>query len=113
MGAKTTTKKKKVKVKILRSKPWEGKKAKYETFKVPLEGKTSVLNVLTYIAETLDPTLGFYSSCRIGKCMGCQVVVNGRVKLACTTPVVGDIELAPLRQFKVIKDLVVERKGKE
>ncbi len=111
MGAKKTTKK--VKVKVLRSKPWEGKKAKYQTYEVPLEGKTSVLNVLTYIAENLDPTLGFYSSCRIGKCMGCQVVVNGKVKLACTTPVVGDIALEPLRRFKVIKDLAVERKGKE
>ena len=45
--------------------------------------------------------------------MGCQVVVNGKVKLACTTPVVGNIVLEPLRRFKVIKDLVVERKGKE
>jgi len=113
MGAKKKTTKEKVKVKILRSKPWDGKKAKYETYEVPLEGKTSVLNVLTYISENLDPTLGFYSSCRIGKCMGCQVVVNGKVKLACTTPVVGDIALEPLPRFKVIKDLVVERKGKE
>jgi succinate dehydrogenase/fumarate reductase iron-sulfur protein len=112
MGAKKTTKKK-VKVKILRSKPWEGKEAKFETYEVPLDGTMSVLNVLTYIAENLDPTLGFYSSCRIGKCMGCQVVVNGKVKLACTTPVAMDMVLEPLRRFKVIKDLVVERKGKE
>jgi succinate dehydrogenase/fumarate reductase iron-sulfur protein len=104
---------KKINVKILRSKPWEGKKPKYETYKVPLEGKSSILNVLNYIAENLDPTLGFYSSCRIGKCMGCQVMVNGKARLACTTPVAGNITLEPLRKFKVIKDLVVERKGKE
>ena len=112
MGEKKTMKKK-VKVKVLRSKPWEGKKAKYETYEVPLDGKMSVLNVLTYISENLDPTLGFYSSCRIGKCMGCQMVVNGKAKLACTTPVMGDMVLEPLRRFKVIKDLVVEKKGKE
>jgi len=104
---------KKIKVKILRSKPWEEKKPKYETFKVPIEGKMSILNVLNYIAENLDPTLGFYSSCRIGKCMGCQVVVNGKVRLACVTLVGGDIILEPLRKFKVIKDLVIERRGKE
>ncbi len=111
MEAKKTMKK--IKVKILRSKPWEGKKAKYETYEVPLNGKMSVLNALAYVAENLDPTLGFYSSCRIGKCMGCQIVVNGKVKLACTTPVGGNMVLEPLRRFKVIKDLVVEKKGKE
>jgi succinate dehydrogenase/fumarate reductase iron-sulfur protein len=104
---------KKINVKILRSKPWGGKKPKYETYKVPLEGKSSILNVLTYIAENLDPTLGFYSSCRIGKCAGCQVVANGKVKLACVTIVEGDLTLEPLRKFKVVKDLVVERKDKK
>lgn len=104
---------KKINVKILRSKPWEGKKPKYETYKVPFKGKSSILNVLNYIAENLDPTLGFYSSCRIGKCAGCQVVANGKVRFACTTLVEGDITLEPLRKFKVIKDLVVEKKGKE
>jgi succinate dehydrogenase/fumarate reductase iron-sulfur protein len=104
---------KEINVKILRSKPWESKKPEYETYNVPLESKMSILNVLVYIAENLDPTLGFYSSCRIGKCAGCQVVVDGKVRLACVTLVEGDITLEPLRKFKVIKDLVVEGKGKE
>jgi fumarate reductase (CoM/CoB) subunit B len=104
---------KEINVKILRSKPWESKKSEYQTYNVPLESKMSILNVLVYIAENLDPTLGFYSSCRIGKCAGCQVVVNGKVRLAGVTLVEGDIILEPLRKFKVIKDLVVERKGKE
>ncbi len=104
---------KKVKVKILRSKPWTKEEPKYETYQVPLTGKNSVLNTLTYIAENLDPTLGFYCSCRIGKCMGCQVVVNGKVKLVCTTPVDEDITVEPLHKRKVIKDLVVERNAKE
>ncbi len=104
---------KKIAVKILRFKPWEEKKPRFVTYRVPIEGKSSILNVLNYISENLDPTLGFYSSCRIGKCMGCQVVVNGKVRLACTTPVEGDIVLEPLRKFKVIKDLVVERREKE
>ncbi len=103
----------KINVKILRFKPWEDKKPRFVTYKVHIHGKSSILNVLNYISENIDPTLGFYSSCRIGKCMGCQVVVNGKVRLACTTPVEGDIVLEPLRKFKVIKDLVVERREKE
>jgi len=104
---------KKVKVKILRSKPWTKEEPKHQVFEVPLEGKTSVLNVLTYISENLDPTLAFYNSCRIGKCMGCQVVVNGKAKMACTTPVNDDITVEPLRNHKVIKDLVVDRGAKD
>lgn len=103
----------KVNVKVLRSKPWTEEAPDYETYQVPIEGKTSVLNALTFISENLDPTLGFYNSCRIGKCMGCQVVVNGKVKLACTTPVEEDITVEPLRNRKVIKDLVVDRREKE
>ena len=48
----------------------------------------SNLNVLNYSAEKLDPAIGLYSYCRIGKCAGCQVVV---------------------KKFKVIKDVVVNR----
>ncbi len=103
---------KSVNVKVLRSKPWIEEKSTFVTYQVPIEGKTSVLNVLTYITENVDPTLGFYCSCRIGKCLGCSMVVNGEVKLACTTLVETDITVEPLRKSKVIKDLVVVKKGK-
>jgi succinate dehydrogenase/fumarate reductase-like Fe-S protein len=103
---------KNINVKVLRSKPWTEEKSTFVTYQVPIEGKASVLNVLTYITENVDPTLGFYCSCRIGKCLGCSVVVNGEVKLACTTLVVSDITVEPLKKSKVIKDLVTEKKGK-
>ena len=99
---------KKVTVEILRSNPGTDQEPLFKTYDIPLEGKSSVLNALNYIVENLDPTLGYYSSCRIGKCTGCAIVVNGENRLACTTPVKGDLRLEPLRKFKVIKDLVVE-----
>ena len=98
------------KVKILRSNPGAGEDPKFENYQVPYVEKSSVLNVLTHIAEKIDPTLAFYQSCRIGKCMGCQVRVNGKTKLACTTPVQYDIVIEPLKGFTTIKDLVVNRK---
>ena len=109
MGEETKT----VSVRILRSSPGSDQEAGYQSYEVPLVGKNSILNVLTYIAENLDPTLGYYSSCRIGKCTGCSIVVNGSNKLACTTPVEGDIKLEPLKRFRVIKDLVVDASEKE
>jgi succinate dehydrogenase/fumarate reductase iron-sulfur protein len=99
---------KKVKVAILRSKPGTDEKQELKTYEVPLIGKSSILNVLNYISENLEPALGYYSSCRIGKCTGCAIVVNGKNRLACTTPVIGDLTLEPLKKFKIIKDLVVE-----
>ncbi len=102
-----------VNVEVQRSKPWLDEKPSFVTYQVPLEGKTSVLNALTYISDNVDPTLGFYCSCRIGKCLGCSVVVNGEVKLACTTPVETDIRVEPLKNTRVIKDLVVGQKEKK
>lgn len=102
-----------VNVRILRSRPGSDQEPVYQAYEVSLVGKNSILNVLNYIAENLDPTLGYYSSCRIGKCTGCTIVVNGANKLACTTPVEGDITLEPLKRFKVIKDLVVDASEKE
>jgi len=100
-------------VNILRSQPGKRSESTPEIYQVPIEGKTSVLNALDYIFEELDPSLGYYSSCRIGKCMGCQVVVNGKVCFACTTLIQGDITVEPLKKFKVIKDLVLDRRKKE
>ncbi len=99
-------------VNILRSQPGKRSESTSEIYQVPIEGKTSVLNALDYIFEELDPSLGYYSSCRIGKCMGCQVMIDGKVRFACTTLVQGDVTLMPLRKFKVIKDLVVDRQEK-
>jgi len=104
---------KKVKVEISRSTAGSDQEHRFMTYEVPLVGKSSILNVLNYIVENLDPTLGYYSSCRIGKCTGCAIVVNGKNRLACTTPVEGDLKLEPLKKFKIIKDLVVENSKKE
>lgn len=104
--------KKSVNITILRTRPGKTDEPISETYQVPIEGKTSVLNALDYIFENLDPSLGYYSSCRIGKCMGCQVVVDGKVRFACTTLIQGDITVEPLKKFKVIKDLVLDRREK-
>lgn len=96
-------------VTVRRSAAGAGEDATFDTYQVPFVEKSSVLNVLTYITEKIDPTLAFYESCRIGKCMGCQVMVNGKATMACTAPVKGDMTIEPLKGFGTIKDLVVDR----
>jgi fumarate reductase iron-sulfur subunit len=79
-----------------------------ESYDVPFEEKMSVFNVLEYIGNQLDTSLAFYASCRIGKCMGCAMRINGKRALACTTLAEGDLMLEPDDRYPVIRDLVVD-----
>ena len=100
-------KKKTINVKIKRG--MQGKEeSRYDTFQVPFEEKMSVFNALEHIGNYLDPSLAFYASCRIGKCMGCTLMVNGKRRLACTTLVEGDLVLEPDKKYPLVRDLVVD-----
>ena len=100
-------------MKVYRFNPAKDKEVRYQTYVVPLAGQMSVLNVLQYINEHYDGGLAYYASCRIGKCTGCIVRVNGKSRLACTEPVQGDLTLEPVSPKQVIKDLLVKHAGKE
>ena len=57
-------------------------------FQVPYEHRHSVLAVLNYIYESLDPTLGFrHYQCGRGICNSCRMNINGKVRKACSTVV--------------------------
>ena len=82
--------------------------ARYE---VALGQQASILDLLRMIVEGSDPTLSFRSSCRVGMCGTCAVVVDGREALACQTaapPPGHTVRVGPLRNLPVIKDLVVD-----
>ena len=68
----------------------------------------SVFSLLDYIYENYDRSLAYYKSCRIGKCTGCLVKVDGKSKLACTTLAKNGMKIGPARGHKVIRDLVIE-----
>ena len=98
------------KVSVFRFHPGVDKAPRYQTYKVPFEEGRSVLGVLKYIYENQDSSLAFYNSCRIGKCTGCHVKVNGKTRLACTTVVEEeDLLLEPMPGYRVVRDLVVDR----
>ena len=66
----------------------------------------------TYIKDQLDGTLSFRWSCRMGICGSCGMTVNGEPQLTCATFLTdyapGPIRVEPLRNFPVIRDLVVD-----
>ena len=76
-----------------------------------MSAQASVLDVLRSIVADHDPTLSFRSSCRVGMCGTCAIVIDGREGLACQTSAVdfkSTITLEPLRNLPVIKDLVTD-----
>ena len=78
---------------------------------MPREASQTVLDVVTYIQRALDPTLAYRFACRVGMCGSCAMMVNGVPRWTCRTHVdkvagKGTLELAPLKNLPVIRDLV-------
>jgi fumarate reductase iron-sulfur subunit len=82
-------------------------------YAVPAQESQSVLDVVSYIQRHLDPTLSYRFACRVGMCGSCAMTVNGVPRWTCRTHVRrvardGRLELRPLDNLPVIKDLAVD-----
>lgn len=83
----------------------------YQTYELRFHNEMTVLDALNTLKDTQDGTLSFRFSCRMGICGSCSAVVNGKPVLMCQTYVRNlstEIRVDPLRNFPVIKDLVVD-----
>jgi fumarate reductase (CoM/CoB) subunit B len=99
-----------VDVKIYRFDPEHDPSPHYDEFRIEIEGVTKILELLELIYQKFDPTLAYRSSCRLGKCGVCSVMVNGKPVLACRENVPDEVVLIePLPNYPVIRDLVVDR----
>lgn len=83
-------------------------KGKYVEYEIPYTERITVLNACAYVYENYSRTLSFYYSCRIGKCLGCLMDIDGKTKLACTTLAKDGMKIGPAKNAKVIKDLFVD-----
>ena len=87
---------------------WRGtEQGQFATFRVPRLPAQTVLDVVTYIQRHLDATLSYRFACRVA------MVVNGVPRWTCRTHVTkvlkeGVLEIAPLKNLPVIKDLVCD-----
>lgn len=82
-------------------------------YEVPRYPSQTVLDVVTHIQRKLDPTLAYRYACRVGMCGSCAMTVNGAPRWTCRTHVdkvaaEGRLELRPLRNLPVIRDLVTD-----
>jgi succinate dehydrogenase / fumarate reductase iron-sulfur subunit len=95
---------------VQRFNPDKDTKPYMQEFVVPFKPGITVLEGLIYIKEHIDNTLSFRSSCRMGICGSCGVLVNKFPMLACHTPVEelksNRIEVKSLPNFPIIRDVV-------
>src|SRR5689334_18664626 len=97
---------------VARYRPERESEATYDRFEVPCPRDWVILDGLNYIKDHLDGTLSYRWSCRMGVCGSCGMTVNGEPKLTCATFLSeygsGPIRVEPLRNFPVIRDLIVD-----
>ncbi|MGH8828459.1 MAG: succinate dehydrogenase iron-sulfur subunit [Jiangellaceae bacterium] len=83
-----------------------------QEYDVPLRPDWTVLDGLNHVKDHLDPTLSFRWSCRMGICGSCGMTVDGDPRLTCGTFLTdlapGPVRVAPLANFPVLRDLVVD-----
>jgi hypothetical protein len=94
---------------------WRGRAdGEFTQYEVPRLASQTVLDVISYIQKHLEPSLGYRFACRVGMCGSCAMTVNGKARWTCRTHVAkvvdaqGTIEVAPLANLPVIKDLVTD-----
>ncbi len=98
----------KVVAKIFRYNPKVDEVPYFESYEVPKQPGMRVLDVLNYIYENYDSSIGYRWGCRNAQCGSCGVLVNGKPSLACEREVTNSVKIEPLPLFPVIRDLVVD-----
>ncbi len=97
---------------VTRYRPEEESGESVQEYEVPCPKDWVVLDGLNYIKDRLDGSLSYRWSCRMGVCGSCGMTVNGEPKLTCETFLSeygsGPVRVEPLKNFPVIRDLVVE-----
>jgi fumarate reductase iron-sulfur subunit len=90
-----------------------GADGRFQSFEVPRLESQTVLDVVTHIQRAQEPSLAYRFACRVGMCGSCAMTVNGVARWTCRTHVDrvapdGRLEIAPLRNLPVIRDLVTD-----
>jgi fumarate reductase iron-sulfur subunit len=100
-----------VKFEVFRYRPEADREGSWQSYEIPCPQDWVVLDALNYIKDEVDPTLSYRWSCRMGVCGSCGMNVNGVPKLTCNAFVRDlpePIRIAPLANFPVVRDLVIE-----
>src|SRR5574341_850435 len=96
--------------KVRRYEPGPGAHPRWAEYRLAAAPGMTVLDALRRIKESLASDLSWRSSCRMGICGSCGMLINGRPRLACHTQVAElgtqTVSVAPLPNFPIVRDLV-------
>src|SRR5580765_3046448 len=99
-------------LKVARYRPDEQSAPTFQEYEVPVQKDWVILDALNHVKDRIDGSLSFRWSCRMGVCGSCGMTVNGVPKLTCATFLTdyapGPVRVEPLRNFPVIRDLIVD-----
>jgi succinate dehydrogenase / fumarate reductase iron-sulfur subunit len=87
----------------------------YVDYEVPLDTGMVVLDAVHRVQAGQQPDLACRWNCKAGKCGSCSAEINGVPRLMCMTrisdlPEGQPIQVAPLKAFPIVKDLVTDVK---
>ena len=87
-----------------------GDESTLSRFSVPFETGASVLDALRHIHAETDASVAFRYSCiNANACKECMMLIDGKVKYACTARLEPrEMKLEPLPNKKLVRDLVTE-----
>ncbi|PPQ36260.1 succinate dehydrogenase/fumarate reductase iron-sulfur subunit [Rhodoblastus acidophilus] len=92
---------------------WRSEAAVMQAYEVPRAPNQTVLDLVTWVQRHLEPDLGYRYACRVGMCGSCAMMVNGAPRWTCrtlaeTAAKAGALEIRPLRNLPVVKDLATD-----
>ena len=99
---------------ITRFDPDRDEAPRQQSYEIEVDPRWKVLDALNHIKDEVDPSLSHRWSCRMAVCGSCGMMVDGKPSLTCKDSLTnhGDtVEVAPLANFPIIRDLVVELEG--
>lgn len=109
MGSET------IRLEVFRWHPEKGGEPTFQTYEIPYRKEMGVLEALMFVKDTMDGTLSFRWSCRMGVCGSCGMMVNGVPRLVCGTFLrdyyPNPIRIEPLANFPVERDLIAQISG--
>lgn len=99
-------------LRIAKSNPEQDSGAKFESFQVPYERWTTVLDAILDVKKHLDHSVAVRYSCRQATCGSCGMKINGRPRLACFTKISeldsDVVTVEPMSNYPIVRDLVVD-----
>jgi len=101
-----------IEVRVRRFDPEHDSGARWQIYSLVATPGMTVLEGLQLLRDEQDASLNWRSSCRMGICGACGMVINGVPRLACSTQIDdvagARLSLAPLWNLPVMRDLIVD-----